>query len=214
MLHSEYEESTGFNGLASEEERRDEEYPLDRRALSKEVQGEQLTHCIVEFYRPSEREMNKSLISIPSLTSQEMSERVILVTDILRKKIHKKPSDNFIKIVRLHFLMPILNSLTQVQSYAKSPAAAVYIDEILHNIREMEKRSSSDPFLEVLFAFYDSLAPQGLWATYTAKQFAKARDVIIKISRKYPLSSSIIEKAILQLEEIGFETTPYSLASD
>lgn len=120
-------------------------------------------------------------------------------------------SSDYVRIMRAHFVNPILEALQKVQSHARSSSMAVYIDQTLHMIRQMEDHLPDDPLLEVLFAFYDALAFRNQWSYYEADQYAKAREVVRLASQKQPLQPSAVEKAIMDLEDIGFNTTPYPL---
>lgn len=127
-------------------------------------------------------------------------------------QIHQQevePSEEYIKIMRRNYVSKVFKSLDEVQPHAKTADASVYINEILHAIRDMEIRSSKDPFLEILFALYDSLACNGLWATYSGDQFSMAREILESASKKHTLESKSVGDAIMKLEEIGFDTTPY-----
>jgi hypothetical protein len=117
----------------------------------------------------------------------------------------------FMEIMKMHLLDPILDAFDKIQPHANSGDAAVYINRILHTIREMEDRSPKDPFLDILFALYDALAVDNNWTKYTADQYAKAKEVLEKYSKRSILNQKAIEKAIVELEEIGFDTTPFTL---
>lgn len=121
---------------------------------------------------------------------------------------------DFLETMRAGFIKPLLEALKKIELHACTSSAAVYVNRILHKIREMEERSPNDPILEVLFAFYDALACDGLWATYTSDQYAKVRELLSRLTQRSSLRSNDIEKAIRALEDIGFDTTPYSLSMD
>lgn len=114
-------------------------------------------------------------------------------------------------MIRARFVNPILEALQKVQPYEGSSSMAVYIDQILHTIRQMEDHLPDDPLLEVLFALYDALAFNGRWGHYKADQYAKAIEVVRRVSQQQPLQTNAVEEAIMELENIGFDTTPYPL---
>ena len=124
---------------------------------------------------------------------------------------YQKPSNEFLEIMKMHILNPIFDAFDKVQPYASSADAAVYVNKILHTIRQMEDRSPEDPFLDVLFALYDALAFNNNWTNYTAEQYSKAKKVLEKYSKRSLLDQKDVEKAIIELEDIGFDTTPFIL---
>lgn len=119
-----------------------------------------------------------------------------------------RPSVEFLEVMRTHFLKPILEALRKIQPYAGSPSATVYANQILHKIRDLDEQSPDDPILEILFALYDALAFDGLWATYTASQYEEARQLLTRVVQE-PIHPKNVEKALADLDSIGFDITPY-----
>jgi hypothetical protein len=134
--------------------------------------------------------------------------RDYILLDIVKGK---QPSQEYIMIMRSHFVNPILKSLQLIQPFAGTPDAAPYVANILNNIHSMAQSSPGDPFLEILFALYDSLAFQGQWATYIADQFSNAYGILINFAGRPHLKLDDVEKAIINLENVGFDTTPIPL---
>ncbi len=60
-------------------------------------------------------------------------------------------------------IQPILDALDTVQPFVQTPDAALYVHQILYQIREFETTSPDDPFLEVLSGLYVALAYDDLW---------------------------------------------------
>ena len=120
-----------------------------------------------------------------------------------------EPSRDFLEIIRMHFLNPIIDAFDELQSYAESPNAAVYINEILHLIKEIEARSPQDPYLNILMALYDALAFNNNWTQYDQDQLKGAKDTLVKYSKRNALNQRTVEKAIIELEVLGFDTTPF-----
>lgn len=123
----------------------------------------------------------------------------------------QQPSQEFIMIMRSHFVNPILKSLQLMQPFAGTSAGAAYIADILNNIHRMAQRSPSDGFIEILLALYDSLAFQGQWVTYNSDQFNNAYAILKKYAERTLLKANDVEKAIMEIEDIGFDTTPIPL---
>jgi hypothetical protein len=66
-----------------------------------------------------------------------------------------------------------------------------------------------DPFVEVLMALHDALAFENRWAEYSATQYEGARKIIRKLVLPKRLSDEKAEKAMMELERLGFDTTPF-----
>lgn len=122
-------------------------------------------------------------------------------------------SEAYIEIIRAHYMSDILHALHQVQAHACTPGASVYINKVLHSIRHLEKKSPNDPALEVLLAFYDALAFDGLWTTYTAEQYRIAEQILVRIVNE-SVNTNKVENAIAALDNAGFETLPYTFSLD
>lgn len=123
----------------------------------------------------------------------------------------KEPSKSYILIIRSHFIPSILSTLEEIQPHAGTANAAVFVDEVLHCINDFSNKSPEDPLLEMLLAFYDAISANANWADYSADQYEDAKKIIAILADKYPIQEDDIEKAIMKLEESGFNTTPYGL---
>ncbi len=117
-------------------------------------------------------------------------------------------------VMRAHYLNPILKALEGIETYAGSPSAALYINEMMYRIDELHDQSPSDPLLEILFALYDALAYNNNWTFYDALQYREVGVVLKENAERSPLNQKLVEKAIIRLEELGFDTTPFELEYD
>lgn len=120
-------------------------------------------------------------------------------------KQQEHPSGAFIMIMRSSLVNPILKALHDIQPYAKTSHATVYVNEILYKIRELEDNSTNDPFLEVLSGFYIAMTFDNQWAKYEAEQYEAIRKLLKKFAKHPVLKLRDIEKAIIEMEEIGFD---------
>lgn len=125
-----------------------------------------------------------------------------------------KSSKIFLMLMREYFVIPILKSLQSIEPYAETSDAAIYINEILHNIQELERNSPFDPFLEVLSGLYIGLVFDNKWANYKASQYAGLREILKRFANRSSLQPPEIEKAIIEMEEIGFDTTPIPIVTE
>jgi hypothetical protein len=80
-------------------------------------------------------------------------------------------------------------------------------------MRLFRDRLQTDPFSAVVLALYDALAFDNNWIRYTAQQYTKAVQVLVRFGNQ-ELNENKALKAVAALEEIGFDTTPFSLPDD
>jgi hypothetical protein len=65
--------------------------------------------------------------------------------------------------------------------------------------------------VEVTMALYDAMAFQNQWLNYTAEQYEGAHRVLRKLAGRAQLRNNNIENAIMDLEDLGFDTTPFEM---
>lgn len=118
------------------------------------------------------------------------------------------------RVLRVHFTDHILKDLERLQNECGKPTAAVYADNILRTIRAMRDRSPFDPFLEVVMALYDAMAYQNRWLSYSKKQYIEVHNLLKNLANREFVRNDHIEKAILELEDIGLDTLPYEVDID
>jgi len=135
----------------------------------------------------------------------------IFTRDLDQRSKPRQPSDEYLRIMRRHFVGLILNALDQVEPHCGSTSAALYINQVLNGTKEMENKSPDDPFLRILYAFFDALAFKDRWIDFTADQYNVARRILSHYSEQIHLRTGDIAKAIIKLEEAGFDTIPFEL---
>jgi bifunctional DNA-binding transcriptional regulator/antitoxin component of YhaV-PrlF toxin-antitoxin module len=113
------------------------------------------------------------------------------------------------KVLRTHFAKQILRELQQVEQNCGEPIAAVYVDSLFSKMRTMRDLSPTDPFVEVLMALYDAMAANNNWFNLKAHQLREAASILKKLLRRRKITENAVEQAILSLEDIGFDTTPF-----
>lgn len=128
---------------------------------------------------------------------------------------HRRPSgvvgETAQKILRSHFANQLLPSLKALADHSDEVTAARYVADLLTTMRTARDIAPFDPFLDVVLALHDALAADNRWIEYSSEQLAGAYDVLRKCSQYSTISNDKAEKAILELEELGFDTTPFSL---
>jgi hypothetical protein len=118
------------------------------------------------------------------------------------------------QILRRHVAQDILAALGQIQAHAGLPSAAVYAEQIFRSIRQLRDCLPSDPFTEILFAFYDALAAGNAWMEYQPSQYAEVSKILQNLLAFRTISPDRVEKTIMAFEGLGFDTTPYPLSED
>jgi len=122
-----------------------------------------------------------------------------------------KPDPQAQLILRTHFTEKILIDLNQIQHYCGGSTAAVYADSLIQTMRTMEEISPFDPFVEIVMALHDALIYQDNWNKYSPDQYKSAYDLLKRLVQRSYISNDIVEKAIMELEKLGFDTTPYEI---
>ncbi|HXH09647.1 MAG TPA: hypothetical protein VNP04_07795 [Alphaproteobacteria bacterium] len=115
------------------------------------------------------------------------------------------------RILRVHFASPLLADLRNIQRHCGTPTAAVYADSILRTIRAMRDLMPFDPYTEIAMALYDAMAFENHWLDYTAEQYEGAHHLLRNLADRSQLRNNDVEKAILNLEDLGFDTTPFEM---
>jgi hypothetical protein len=118
------------------------------------------------------------------------------------------------QVLRAHFAREICTALRKIQPYCGKPGAAMYADVLLRSMRAMRDLAAQDPLLEVILALHDALAYKGRWADFRADQYEGAYQVVRTLSKRRAIRDNEIEKAIIKLENLGFDTTPFVLSSE
>ena len=118
------------------------------------------------------------------------------------------------KILQVHLARQILRELQRVEQNCGEPIAAMYVDSLFSGMRTMRDLLPTDPFVEVLMALYDAMAGNNNWMYYQAHQLKEASRILKSLLRKKNINNRAVEKAILSLEDIGFDTTPFRVEID
>ena len=117
-------------------------------------------------------------------------------------------------IMRAHLAREILADLRQIQQYCGQPLAAAYSGALLTAMRAMRDLAPTDPYLEVVMALHDALAFDNNWVSYTPDQYESAYQVLATLARARRVDEEKAEKAIAQLEKLGFDSTPFHADAD
>ncbi|NER24096.1 MAG: hypothetical protein F6J96_26010 [Symploca sp. SIO1C2] len=104
----------------------------------------------------------------------------------------------------------ILLDIKKIQSYYGEPIAAIYVDNLLRTMQTLRDRLPSEPYTEVFMALHDAMAASNRWLDYKPHQYQGVHDVMITFINSQ-LTNEDVEKAILALEELGFDTLPFGV---
>jgi len=113
------------------------------------------------------------------------------------------------RILHVYLAEQILRELQQVEQSCGEPVAAVYADSLFSTMRTMRDLFPTDSFVEVLMALYDAMAANNNWCNLQAHQFREAASILKKILRRKNITANAVEWAIIALEDIGLDTTPF-----
>lgn len=115
------------------------------------------------------------------------------------------------QILRTHYANQLLAELAQLEQHCAEPIAARYAGSLLSTMRTVRDVAPFDPFVDVVVALHHALAFENRWADYSARQYQEACEVLKKLGQRKSVSDDKAAKAIIELEEIGFDTTPFTL---
>lgn len=113
-----------------------------------------------------------------------------------------------VEIVRAHFAQLILDDLRAIQPFAGQPAATVYANRLLRNMRLLRDRLPHDPYVEAIMAVYDGLAFDNYWCHLSAERFEGVRRILGDLLHRENITDAKVQKVISAIEELGIDTTP------
>ena len=134
----------------------------------------------------------------------------------IQKRVVKKPrkvlNEKAAIIIRKHLLDQVLENLEAIKDHAQTPSAAAYASELLSKMRIMRDRLPYDRVTEILMAFYDALAYDNRWASYSRDQYERALLMVRRVAKIKRPNDKHLQKSIMELERIGFDTLPYEIS--
>lgn len=108
----------------------------------------------------------------------------------------------------------LLSDLEELSRHAGEPCSAVFADSILRKMRSMVDKCKGDPYTEVALALHDALAHQHRWIDYTKEQYQGAYDLFLSLVNQKAIDNTMVENSIIALEDLGFNTLPFSVKFD
>lgn len=125
------------------------------------------------------------------------------------KKAATKGDTKAQKIRRIHFANLILRDIENIQQNIKYSTFVIYANSLLHNMLTMRDLLPYDPYTEVIMALYEALAFENTWKNYTFEQYEGAYQLLKNLAKVDKCTNEKVEKAIIKLEHLGFNTTPF-----
>ena len=89
--------------------------------------------------------------------------------------------------------------------------AAGYAASLLKSMRTLRDLAPNDPYSKVVMALYDAMVFDNRWADYTSEQYGRAHNTLMQLAKQTNVDRTKVGKAIVQLESLGFNTTPYGM---
>lgn len=128
----------------------------------------------------------------------------------LQGKSDNYSSEEGIKALRKAYLQQISNHVKSISQFIEDSAVNLYISRLFRTLLEFQESSPDDPFLIITSTLYNALATDNKWIHYSADQYAGIIDIINKANNT-KLTEKKIFDAISCLENVGFDTNPFSI---
>ncbi|MBW4511090.1 MAG: hypothetical protein KME64_31925 [Scytonematopsis contorta HA4267-MV1] len=119
-----------------------------------------------------------------------------------------------LKVSAVEITKSLLSDLEELSRFAGEACSAVFADSILRKMRLMVTKCMGDPYTEVAVALHDALAHQNLWLDYTKEQYQDAYDLFSSLVNQGVIDNIVVENSIIALENLGFNTLPFSVSFD
>lgn len=139
-----------------------------------------------------------------------LDQRELFSRSIPLPRLPVKLEPEALRILRKHFVEQIIRDLRRIEHYTGAPNAADYAASLFRTMRQVRDQAPSDPFVAVVLALHDSLAYKNRWGDYTANQYEQACAILAKFANQ-ELFPEKVEKAVMELEAAGFDTTPFEV---
>ena len=108
----------------------------------------------------------------------------------------------------------LLSDLEELSRHAGKPHSAIFADSLLTKIRSMIDTCKGDPYTEVALALHDALAHQHRWIDYKNEQYKGAYNLFSSLVNQGTINNTDVENSIIALENLGFNTLPFSVSFD
>lgn len=120
-------------------------------------------------------------------------------------------SETSASVIRSHYIKQIIRDLTVLATKAQTPSAAMPALSLLRTIRRMRDELPYDTWASLMLALHDSLSYKDKWSVFSASQYQQAVTTIKTLYSSNTTVPKRILKGIMDLEKIGFDTTPFEI---
>ena len=129
-------------------------------------------------------------------------------------QISEKRSQDYTKIIRVHFCNELLELLQKLKDRAGKPEVADPASEVIRKLKDYDQFGDADPLRLLFSSLHDSLVSDDKWASCTSEQYAGIWKIIAEISGKQRIVLGSVEKSVIALEDLGLNTTPFGIMDD
>lgn len=129
-------------------------------------------------------------------------------------QISEGHSQDYTKIIRVHFCNELLELLQKLKDRAETPEIADPASEVIRKLKDYDQFGDADPLRLLFSSLHDSLVFDDKWAICTSKQYAGIWKIIAEISSKPKIVLGSVEKSVIALEKLGLNTTPFGIMDD
>ena len=118
------------------------------------------------------------------------------------------------EVSAVQIIESLLSDLDELSRCAGEPSSAVFAYSILRKMRSMVDKCMGEPYTEVVVALHDALAHQNRWLDYTGQQYQGAYNLFLSLVNRGTIDNALVENSIIALENLGFNTLPFSISFD
>jgi hypothetical protein len=126
----------------------------------------------------------------------------------------RRSTRQYLALARPLLVKQLLTQLDGIAAHAQTPSAGVYVYQIDRLAIDALERFFDDGFLDLVLAVRNALVINNAWMHYTAEQIRTTQDLIRKYSRMPSDNGRIFRDAVLELNQLGINTTPFNLPTD
>lgn len=113
-------------------------------------------------------------------------------------------------IIRTHYSRKIYEKLTWLSENFESTVEALPIwQELLEVLFDFKDNNFEDPFSAFISGLYDGLVNNDSWINLISSDFKVILKLIKSLNNNKNLDYDKIDKALMDLEDIGLDTTPF-----
>lgn len=112
--------------------------------------------------------------------------------------------------VRVHLVQQLSDDLSAMAREARSTGVAPAVGSFLDAVHKMADVMPEDSLTDISFSLANALIVGNRWTEYSSDQFEGARRILSDLGNRKQVTERAADKAIVDLEEIGFATTGFS----